>query len=124
LIVPDPVHDRSGSGTTHVAFSSVPSAAGSSKAKRYTTASDPRVALNQVTSRAEKLASLPSEKRQAIEERSRWEKAEIRAEGGKIHDDAGRLKKAAKRKDKEKLKSKVEWHVLLLGWRFALTICR
>lgn len=96
-----------------MAFSAIPSAGGSSKAKKYTTVADPRAALNQITSRAEKLAALPSEKRKSIEERARWEKAEIRAEGGKIHDDAGRLKKAVKRKDKEKLKSKVEWCVSL-----------
>ncbi|KAF8607242.1 hypothetical protein BDV93DRAFT_488231 [Ceratobasidium sp. AG-I] len=110
LIVPDPVPSGTGDGTTHVAFSAVPSAAGSSKAKKYTTVADPRAALNQITSRAEKLAALPSEKRKAIEERARWEKAEIRAEGGKIHDDASRLKKAVKRQEKEKLKSKVEWN--------------
>ncbi|KAG9095197.1 hypothetical protein FS749_010897 [Ceratobasidium sp. UAMH 11750] len=112
LIVPDPTPNGVGSGTTNVTFSSVPSAGGSSKAKKYATAADPRSALNQIASRAEKLAALPSEKRQAAEERSRWDKAEIRAEGGKVHDDAARLKKAAKRKEKEKLKSKLEWYVL------------
>ncbi|KAG9079974.1 hypothetical protein FRC06_007230 [Ceratobasidium sp. 370] len=110
LIVPEPVPNGVGGGTTNVAFSSIPSAGGSSKAKKYATSADPRSALNQITSRAEKLAAMPAEKRQAIEERSRWDKAEIRAEGGKVHDDAARLKKAAKRKEKEKLKSKLEWN--------------
>ncbi|KAG8698227.1 hypothetical protein FRC09_007353 [Ceratobasidium sp. 395] len=110
LIVPDPAANGTGNGTTNVTFSSIPSAGSSFKAKKYSTAADPRSALDQITSRAEKLASMPAEKRQAIEERSRWDKAEIRAEGGKVHDDAGRLKKAAKRKEKEKLKSKVEWN--------------
>ncbi|CAE6424731.1 unnamed protein product [Rhizoctonia solani] len=110
LIVPDPVPGGSSSGTTNVTFSAVASSGGPSKAKKYATAADPRAALNQLASRNEKLSALPAEKREAIEERSRWEKAEIRAEGGKVHDDATRLKKAAKRKDKEKLKSKVEWN--------------
>ncbi|KAH7337735.1 surfeit locus protein 6-domain-containing protein [Rhizoctonia solani] len=110
LIVPDPVPGGSSSGTTNVTFSAVASSGGPSKAKKYATAADPRAALNQLASRNEKLSSLPAEKREAIEERSRWEKAEIRAEGGKVHDDAARLKKAAKRKDKEKLKSKLEWN--------------
>ncbi|QRV98872.1 ribosomal RNA-processing protein 14 [Ceratobasidium sp. AG-Ba] len=110
LIVPDPMPNGSGNNTTNVAFSSVPAAGGSSKAKKYTTVADPRSALNQLASRNEKLASMPTEKREAVEERSRWDKAEIRAEGGKVHDDAARLKKAAKRKEKEKLKSKVEWN--------------
>ncbi|KAJ1301016.1 hypothetical protein OPQ81_003439 [Rhizoctonia solani] len=110
LIVPDPVPGGSSSGTTNVAFSAVASSGGPSKAKKYATAADPRAALNQLTARNEKLSSLPAEKREAIEELSRWEKAEIRAEGGKVHDDAARLKKAAKRKEKEKLKSKLEWN--------------
>ncbi|KAB5593351.1 Ribosomal RNA-processing protein 14 [Ceratobasidium theobromae] len=110
LIVPDPVPGEHKSGITNVAFSSIPSEGGSSKAKKYATAADPRAALNQLASREEKLASLSTEKRQAVEERARWEKAEIRAEGGKVHDDAARLKKAAKRKEKEKLKSKAEWN--------------
>ncbi|CAE6468048.1 unnamed protein product [Rhizoctonia solani] len=110
LIVPDPVPGGSSSGTTNVTFSAIASSGGPLKAKKYATATDPRAALNQLAARNEKLSSLPTEKREAIEERSRWEKAEIRAEGGKVHDDAARLKKAAKRKGKEKLKSKLEWN--------------
>lgn len=115
LLVPDdPSKNPSGSDSqsthTHVTF---PALAGSSskKAKHLKTSANPSQALEQLSARKEKLASMPEEKRKAIEERDKWDKAEARLEGVKLLDDEARLKKAAKRKEKEKKKSKKDWLV-------------
>ncbi|EMD36966.1 hypothetical protein CERSUDRAFT_123970 [Gelatoporia subvermispora B] len=98
------------SNYTHVAFSAVVGTPGSSKkAERLKTSSNPSQALDQLAARKEKLASMPEEKRKAIAEKEKWEKAEARMEGVKVHDDESRLKKAVKRKEKEKQKSKKTW---------------
>ncbi|KZT65208.1 hypothetical protein DAEQUDRAFT_677242 [Daedalea quercina L-15889] len=95
---------------TSVAFSAVASSSGGNKkAAHLKTASNPAQALEQLASRKEKAASMPEEKRKVLEEREKWEKAEARMEGVKVHDDEGRLKKAAKRMEKQKQKSKKEW---------------
>ena len=98
---------------TNVAFSSVADASSSNhKANRFKSSSNPSQALQQLTSRKEKLAALPEEKRKQIEEREKWEKATARMEGAKVADDETRLKKAAKRKEKEKAKNKKSWYGL------------
>jgi hypothetical protein len=102
---------------TNVAFSTL-AGSSSKKGQHLKTTANPQQALEQLAARKEKLAALPEEKRKAIEEREKWEKAEARLEGVKVHDDEGRLKKAVKRKEKEKGKSKKEWcvHFRLFPW--------
>ena len=75
-----------------VSYSSL--AGSSKKGQQFKSTSDPQQALQQLASRKEKLASMPEEKRKAIEDREKWAKAEARLEGVKVHDDESRLKKA------------------------------
>ncbi|KAL0058970.1 hypothetical protein AAF712_014307 [Marasmius tenuissimus] len=110
LLVPSP-HPLStipkSSKLTTIAFSSLPNP--SSSSSRHKTTSDPTQALSQLTTRKEKLALLPDAQRKQAEERDRFEKAQARLDGVKVRDDEGRLKKAVKRKEREKVKSKKAW---------------
>ena len=115
LLVPDPGPSRLSQPESFAAvtFSKLTNTPGhsSGKHKKLVTSSDPHIALAQLEARSAKLAQLPLEKRAELEERDRLAKAEIRASGGKVYDDVGRLKKAIKRKDAQKLKSKKNWSV-------------
>jgi hypothetical protein len=98
-----------------VAFSSIAKSSTSNhKGSRLKTSSNPTQALQQLASRKEKLAALPEERRKQIEEREKWEKAGARMDGVKVADNEARLKKAAKRNEKEKTKSKKAWYDMML----------
>jgi len=106
LLVPEPV-----TSITNVSFSAVAGPSSGKRSTNLTTTSNPSLALGQLTVRKEKLAAMPEEKRKAVEEHEKWEKAGARMEGVKVKDDEARLKKAAKRKEKEKEKSQKRWCV-------------
>lgn len=111
LLVPDQA-SASSSKQPPPGFANVNYAVPSSSKKAHThlkTASNPTQALAQLAARKEKLEKMPEEKRKEIKEKEKWEKAEARMEGVKVHDDESRLKKAAKRKEKQKQKSKKSW---------------
>ncbi|KAI9464105.1 surfeit locus protein 6-domain-containing protein [Lactarius psammicola] len=114
LLVPDggaPSHPERDprSQLTNVQFSSIADPSSSNRKSKLKTSSNPSQALQQLASRKEKISALPEEKRKQIEERDKWEKAEARMEGVKVRDDEARLKKAAKRKEKEKAKGRKAW---------------
>ncbi|GHJ88927.1 hypothetical protein NliqN6_5329 [Naganishia liquefaciens] len=95
----------------NVSFASIalPSTSGAKSSSHLKNISNPTQALQHLQNQKAKLAELPAEKRKQIEEKEKWAKALERAEGGKVRDDEIRLKKAAKRVDKQKAKSSKEW---------------
>ncbi|OIW26463.1 SURF6-domain-containing protein [Coniochaeta ligniaria NRRL 30616] len=70
---------------------------------------DPKSALAKVEAQKRRLAELDDDKRKDILEKETWLAARRKAEGEKVRDDEGLLKKAVKRKDKAKQKSEKEW---------------
>jgi hypothetical protein len=68
-------------------------------------------ALERIQSRQKFLSKLTPQSRERAEEKAAWEGASKRAEGQKVLDDEGRLKKILKRKEKEKEKSRKQWFV-------------
>ncbi|KAG8918927.1 hypothetical protein FRC01_001579 [Tulasnella sp. 417] len=90
-----------------VQFSSLPSSKSSSS--KHKVSNDPKMALKQLSVRSGRLAGLSEQQRKEAEAKLKWEKAEARLEGEKVKDDVAKLKKALKRKEKEKNKTREKW---------------
>ncbi|KAH9239313.1 hypothetical protein K456DRAFT_1747093 [Colletotrichum gloeosporioides 23] len=71
--------------------------------------SDPKTALIKIQNQKKRLAALDKEKQADIAEKEQWLIARRRAEGEKIRDDEGALKRAVKRKEQTKKKSEKAW---------------
>lgn len=70
---------------------------------------DIKAHLNKIEKKKEKLAQLSTEEQAKIQEKEKWQRMMLQAEGIKVKDDEKLLKKALKRKEKKKLKSEIEW---------------
>ncbi|RDA85582.1 hypothetical protein CP532_5376 [Ophiocordyceps camponoti-leonardi (nom. inval.)] len=71
--------------------------------------SDPKTALLKVQGQKKRLAELEPEKRADVTDKDTWLTARRRLEGDKIRDDEATLKKAVRRKEAAKKKSKKAW---------------
>lgn len=71
--------------------------------------SDPRTALQAAQKKQSRLAGYDSAKRAEIGEKDMWLHARQRAQGERVRDDTSLLKKALKRKEKQKNKSEKQW---------------
>ncbi|KAH9869570.1 hypothetical protein IAQ61_006777 [Plenodomus lingam] len=71
--------------------------------------SDAKTALEAAQKKQARLNGLDEEKRKDIQEKDLWLAAKKRAQGEKVLDDVGLLKKSLKRQLKQKEKSKQEW---------------
>ncbi|KAK4545045.1 hypothetical protein LTR36_003596 [Oleoguttula mirabilis] len=70
---------------------------------------DPRTALEAAQKKQARISGLDDEKRADIAEKDLWLNAKKRAHGERVRDDTSLLKKALKRKEKQKGKSGKEW---------------
>ncbi|KAF1848525.1 SURF6-domain-containing protein [Cucurbitaria berberidis CBS 394.84] len=71
--------------------------------------SDAKTALDAAQKKQARINGLDEEKRKDIQEKDLWLAAKKRAQGEKVFDDVGLLKKSLKRQQKQKEKSKQEW---------------
>ncbi|WEJ94536.1 hypothetical protein PSN45_002025 [Yamadazyma tenuis] len=70
---------------------------------------DIKAHLQKLERKKSKLASLTPEQQAKELEKEKWQRVMSQAEGVKVKDDEKLLKKALKRKEKQKLKSEIEW---------------
>ncbi|GAA5955477.1 hypothetical protein JCM21900_002062 [Sporobolomyces salmonicolor] len=84
-------------------------ASGTLKKNRHNLPKDANAALEILAKRKQRMEGLEPEKREKAEEKERWEKVLLKAEGEKVRDDEQRLKKMAKRQEREKRKSAKAW---------------
>jgi len=84
-------------------------AQGALKKNRHDLPKDANQALEILEKRKKRIEELDPEKREKVEEKDRWEKVLLKAEGEKVRDDEQRLKKMAKRQEREKKKSAKAW---------------
>ncbi|KAF2862286.1 SURF6-domain-containing protein [Piedraia hortae CBS 480.64] len=70
---------------------------------------DPRTALEAAQKKTQRLAGYDEAKRADIAEKDSWLNAKKRAHGERVRDDTSLLKKALKRKEKQKMKSERQW---------------
>lgn len=78
-------------------------------AKKRKGPQDPKTALEAANKKAARLAGLDPEQRADIAEKDLWLNAKKRAHGERVRDDTSLLKKALKRKEKQKGKSERAW---------------
>ncbi|GAA6064043.1 hypothetical protein JCM10212_001469, partial [Sporobolomyces blumeae] len=90
-------------------------AAGAAKKNRHDLPKDANAALEILEKRKQRMDELDPEKREKAEDKERWEKVLLKAEGEKVRDDEKRLKKMAKRQEREKRKSAKAWSVVASG---------
>jgi hypothetical protein len=70
---------------------------------------DIKAHLNKIEKKKRKLEQMSTDDQKKEQEKSNWQKVLAQAEGIKVKDDEKLLKKALKRKEKQKLKSEIEW---------------
>ena len=73
------------------------------------TSHDPTVAIDALNKREDFLAKLTPQARERAEEKDKWDRMGMRAEGTKVYDEEAKLKKMVKRKEKANDKSRKDW---------------
>ena len=78
-------------------------------APKHKGAQDPQTALQAAQNKEKRLASFDADKRDDISEKDLWLNSMKRAQGERVRDDSSLLKKALKRKERQKRRSEEKW---------------